>query len=45
MQADIVAVFNRFVCLSTWIDNRYGTSSVVGRLPKFLRIRFFSVNV
>jgi len=29
---------------SNWIANRYGVPRMLGRLPKFLRMRFFSVN-
>ena len=29
---------------SNWIASRYGVPRMLGRLPKFLRMRFFSVN-
>ncbi|CSI86119.1 Uncharacterised protein [Vibrio cholerae] len=28
---------------SSWIDSRYGMSNTCGRVPKSLRMRFFSV--
>jgi len=50
VQADFVALgFRVSACKnrryeSNWIASKYGVPRMLGRLPKFLRMRFFSVN-
>src|SRR6266404_4462702 len=49
VQAYLVALGFRGVSLqesayeSSWIASKYGVPRMLGRLPKFLRMRFFSV--